>query len=461
MNQNDESTNNVEQDILNAVSNWEKYKTGEAQLPSHNRTPLLGLNVNLNPKPRETNYGSINKEQTEQRQPSIYQNAPTNRNIPLNRAQSIQRQASIQRNGSVRRQPSIQKLAGTHQTDFTNTQELQKFKEKKRFIFHKGFFKRNSNKKKPVVTNIPSGQTPNVKAITNRFRTRTELEAVLNYADVTSLNVNAMFPQARDNLTRMYRPVRKYYHRPQIKATADALPVSMYQISPSVSRTSSIKRPIPSAKTHDRNILRPNDQPPVVHMPSFNTSEFQANTPQRIVKRSKTSLGGYRNVRMRNMTPERRAIHSLWQKYMMYVIYQRINLRMSLMTTALTSDDSDPENELDEEDTEDIIENYFSNTTMQRPPMITDNPTMSTLSSYKVTPTSGLSIEDPIIIPEEGEIDHILLNHSSTMLSSRLHLIESPLEHTSTHSMTTSRSTSNNRPTSFNAFMRPNMTSTQ
>lgn len=432
MNTNGEPTKHAEDDILNSVSNWENYKKGVAQLPSHNRTPLTGMNVNLNPIPRDTN-----RPRKENANHSNQTNGePTSLDKPpLRRTPSV---VGVHRNTSIRSNSSTQRLASTPQTDFTSKQELKKFKEKKRFIFHRGFFKRNSNKKKPVIGTSIS-QQPNRRATNKRYRTRTELEAVLNYADIRSLHTDEIFPESRDNLTRIYRPVLKYHYRPRIEPTTDSLPISQYNRAPNVTRTSSIKRPIPSVQAHEKNILKPKEQPPLVTIPSVNTVELQSDTPQRALRRSKTSPGGYRNLRQRNMSPERRIIHALWRKYMMCVIYERVNLRMSLLTAALTSDDSlssDTDNELEEY--EDEKENPLASS---RPTMINDSSTMSRLSSYKVTPTSVLSVDDQIVAPEETELDH-LLDHASAMPSSRLHLIETPLDHVSTHSMTTSKTTS-------------------
>lgn len=95
MNTNEGHTTSVENDILNAVSNWEKYKQGQAGLPLTQATNA------------HRDYGSI------------------------------KRKASIARHSSIQRK------------DFTNVQELKKYKDKRSSFstedFSRGIVRRTQN----------------------------------------------------------------------------------------------------------------------------------------------------------------------------------------------------------------------------------------------------------------------------------------------------------------------------
>lgn len=378
MNTNEGHTTSVENDILNAVSNWEKYKQGQAGLPLTQATNA------------HRDYGSI------------------------------KRKASIARHSSIQRK------------DFTNVQELKKYKDKRKFIFHRGFFKRNS-KKNTKFTRIQDSNVK-VKLEPHRFRNRAELESVMNYTDLRTLNLSQMYPRATDNAAAVYGIKRKYHYRPRVVPTVERIPSRVYHVDDStVSRKNSIKRSMPSVRNSKVNQMRHRD--PVVSITSQAPSGLStSSTPtaiRRTIRRSKTSPGRYRNIRYRNLSREHQTIMKLWEQYMRNIIYQRIQLRITLMTTALTTDDSGSESgEVSAED--DAAHSILDEYVFPLPPAIEDDKSLS----FRYTPTSGLSIDDPIVIPEEEM--HEQLMAQPTALRSRLHVI-----HPGSSSITTTSSSHN------------------
>lgn len=189
----------------------------------------------------------------------------------------------ISRESSVRRTTSIKR------SDFTNRAELLQFKKDRKFLFHKGFFRRH--------------QTRYAKFSNKKFsRNKADLNAVLNFIDLSSIKVEDALPY--DSVT-VYEPRKLLSVYPRI---AKAFEVPLREYPRTFSRENSIKRTLPPGLLLNHSTRRSYTSP----------------------RRSNTTPPAIRHIRSRSYSPQNRIIHDLWAEYMKLVVFQRVQLRLSL-----------------------------------------------------------------------------------------------------------------------------------
>lgn len=193
----------------------------------------------------------------------------------------------------------LRRHASLKRTDFTNREELQKYKNGHKFIFHRGFFKRNTSN---INTTLKR---------TKKLRSEAEYNAVLRYTDLSS------FPTVdviSSDVVRVYRPGNILARSPKVK---QALTIPLREYERCVTRKNSIRRPVPPIRPH------------ILHKPTTPKSSKFGPT----IRRSNTTPPAIQNIRQRSYSPERRVVHDLWKEYISLVVAQRIQLRMSLMNS--------------------------------------------------------------------------------------------------------------------------------
>lgn len=180
-------------------------------------------------------------------------------------------------------------------TDFTNKQELDHFNRRKKFIFHRGFFRRNT-----------TNDSINFKYRSNRPRLKNsaELNAALQYVDLSTLALEEVIP-VKDVV--IYKPTHLRQRTPAVVVSSMA-PLDEY--SRSLGRKASVRRP-----------LLPN-KPPEKQIPRTTASS----TP----KRSLTTPASIKSLR-RSRSPHSLHLQELWKEYLLLVIRQRLHLRISLL----------------------------------------------------------------------------------------------------------------------------------
>lgn len=193
----------------------------------------------------------------------------------------------------------LRRHASLRRTDFTNREELQKYKKGHKFIFHRGFFKRSN-----------SNITSTLKR-TKKLRGEAEFNALLRYTDLSSFPAIDVISS---NVVRIYKPDNLLARFPKV-AQASTIPLIEY--GRCVTRKNSIRRPVPPKRPH------------ILHVPTTPLPSTLGVT----VKRSNTTPPAIQNIRRRSYSPERRAVHDLWKEYISLVVAQRIQLRMSLMSS--------------------------------------------------------------------------------------------------------------------------------
>lgn len=180
---------------------------------------------------------------------------------------------------SVGRTSSISSRASLKRTDFTSKKELEEQARTKGFIFHKGFFKRRSNDRR-------------LGHKCKNTRNRAEIDALLSYTDLRSFAPTDVISSKK---VVIYRPKKITRRDPGVQIASE-VPVQKY-----------LRR-------------KPSTRPPAIRR-----------IPQ--IGRSNTCPSSVRSMRRRSYTPESGAVRDLWKEYLALVIAQRIQLRLSLMST--------------------------------------------------------------------------------------------------------------------------------
>ncbi|QLG72358.1 hypothetical protein HG535_0D00650 [Zygotorulaspora mrakii] len=190
------------------------------------------------------------------------------------------------RNEQIASKPPIRR-ASVRRNDFTSKKEVQQSKESKKFLFHKGFFKKT--KSQPV---------------TRRFlRNRAGLNAVLNFIDLQSMSPSDV---VSSDVATTYAP-RKLLRR--CPAIIESYKAPLREYVAAISRQGSVQR---SSKS------------PLLAERPKTTKKRTA------LSRSHSTPSAIRHIRSSSYSPQSRIVHELWKEYLRLVIFQRIQLRLSL-----------------------------------------------------------------------------------------------------------------------------------
>ncbi|GAV53353.1 hypothetical protein ZYGR_0AI06370 [Zygosaccharomyces rouxii] len=202
---------------------------------------------------------------------------------------------------SVSRRPSVRR------TDFTNRKEYNRYQKQNRFIFHRGFFRRNAHNR-----SIRRGSDNRV-----RLKNKAELNAALQYVDLSSFTPEDVVP-TKEVVT--FTPTQLRQRTPAVVISSIA-PIDDY--TRSLGRTVSIKRSIPTSPSPPRDKSTPRS----------------GSRPNSTLHRSLSTPASIKNIRRRSYSPQRLVLQNMWREYLYLVIVQRLQLRVSLLSEE-SSDDS-------------------------------------------------------------------------------------------------------------------------
>lgn len=167
-------------------------------------------------------------------------------------------------------------------TGLTTRKELKQQAQKKKFLFHRGFFKRSTAARRTTMRH-------------KRLKSRAEVEASLIYTNLRSFRPEDV---TSSNKAIVYRPRSIVRRCPGVKVASE-IPVKRYVSGISNKDCTRLPR-----------------------IRGLSTCK---------IERSNTCPAAVRNIRRRSYSPEARAIHALWKEYLSLVIAQRIELRTSLL----------------------------------------------------------------------------------------------------------------------------------
>ncbi|CAR27361.1 hypothetical protein ZYGR_0I06350 [Zygosaccharomyces rouxii] len=193
----------------------------------------------------------------------------------------------------IGRRPSVRR------TDFTNKKEYNRYQKQNRFIFHRGFFRRNVHNR-----SIRRGSDNRI-----RLKNKAELNAALQYVDLSSLAPQDVI--STDKVVT-FRPTQLRQRTPAV-VISSLTPIGNY--TSSLGRTVSIKRSMP-----------------IHHSPPQDKSTPKgASRPNSSLHRSLSTPASIRNIRRRFYSPQRTVLQNMWREYLLLVITQRSQLRISLL----------------------------------------------------------------------------------------------------------------------------------
>ncbi|CCK73056.1 Nis1p KNAG_0M02030 [Huiozyma naganishii CBS 8797] len=187
----------------------------------------------------------------------------------------------------------------SRQVDFTNRSEYEQHKSRNKFIFHRGFSLRGSQRE-----NRP---TPPVRP---KFHSQQGLQSFLEYVDLEELQLQDSLVQETRNVVPVFTPANIYGRNSKVGISRVIAPPMPPQRAPSVIKRHVLPSRTPSVKSTragaDAVPPRPHDVP-------------QRRTPHR----SHTI----------STLPSRRdpPLVGLWARYLELVILQRTQLRVSLL----------------------------------------------------------------------------------------------------------------------------------
>lgn len=214
----------------------------------------------------------------------------------------------------IGRDEPLSRRASVRRTDFTNRKEYDRYQRQKRFIFHRGFFRRNANSGRGDGS-IRSGSDNRI-----RLKNRAELNAALQYVDLQSLEPQDVI---RTGQVTTFVPTQLRQRTPAVVISSVA-PVDEY--TRSLGRTLSIKRSMP---IHISPPMNNNGGPKTPTRPSSS------------LHRSLSTPASLRNIWRRSSihSPQRKALQNIWREYLLLVITQRLQLRISLLSDGNGDDD--------------------------------------------------------------------------------------------------------------------------
>ncbi|AQZ14281.1 NIS1 (YNL078W) [Zygosaccharomyces parabailii] len=185
--------------------------------------------------------------------------------------------------------------ASVRRTDFTNKKELDRFSKERRFIFHRGFLKRNARQ-----------GSINARYRDNRPRLKNsaELNSALQYVDLSTMEPEEVMP-AKDVIS--FKPVHLRQRTAAVIASSTT-PLDEYVRV--LGTKASVKRSSPATSAPlERKIPR--------------------TTASISVRRSLTTPASINS--RRSYSSHRQKIEELWKEYLFLVISQRLQLRISLL----------------------------------------------------------------------------------------------------------------------------------
>ncbi|GCE99093.1 hypothetical protein ZYGM_000962 [Zygosaccharomyces mellis] len=200
----------------------------------------------------------------------------------------------------ISRRPSVKR------TDFTNRKEYNRYQKQNRFIFHRGFFRRNTHNR-----SVRRGSDNRI-----RLKNKAELNAALQYVDLSSMTPQDVVP-TNEVVTFTARQLRQ---RTPAVVISSIAPIDDY--TRSLGRTVSIRRSIPNHPSPSQD----HNTPRIASRPNSN------------LRRSLSTPASIKNIRRRSYSPQRQVLQNMWREYLFLVIMQRLQLRVSLLSD--TSDDN-------------------------------------------------------------------------------------------------------------------------
>ncbi|SJM87450.1 uncharacterized protein ZBIST_3639 [Zygosaccharomyces bailii] len=208
------------------------------------------------------------------------------------------KQSSMSRSNSAPRTAlgnGLGRRASVRRTDFTNKKELDRFSKERRFIFHRGFFKRNARK---------GSMNARYRDNRPRLKNSAELNSALQYVDLSTMEPEEVMP-AKDVIS--FKPVHLRQRTAAVIASSTT-PLDEYVRV--LGRKASVKGP-----------------PPAISAPL--EGKIPRTTASLSVRRSLTTPASIKS--RRSYSPRRQKIEDLWKEYLFLVISQRLQLRISLL----------------------------------------------------------------------------------------------------------------------------------
>ncbi|GMC27513.1 unnamed protein product [Saccharomyces cerevisiae] len=208
-------------------------------------------------------------------------------------------------------------------TDFTSKNELSKFSKNHNFIFHKGFLKRQHSIRRE----------DRQAKVRSRFRSKKELTSVLNYIELEQMDIANVLASQSVNL----HAIRNLTSRDPAVTPIPFLRSQMYATSsrPPYLRNRSIRRKLPKSQ--------PGSLPTTMPATATKTIKQNSTTPttrsvyNKNVGRSNTSPSVLYHPKRRGKlntkshARKEQLLLELWREYLMLVITQRTQLRLTLL----------------------------------------------------------------------------------------------------------------------------------
>lgn len=199
------------------------------------------------------------------------------------------------RTGKAEGAEVFRRRSSVRRTDFTNRKEYDRYQKQSRFIFHRGFFRRNGHNR-----SIKRGNGNRI-----RLRNGAELNAALQYVDLASMKPQEVLPPGREMVT--FLPMQLRQRMPAV-VMSSILPINDY--------TRSIKRSIPARPVPSKDGGTPRG----------------GSRPNSTLHRSLSTPASSRSIRRKLHSPRRVMLQNMWRKYLFLVIFQRLQLRISLLS---------------------------------------------------------------------------------------------------------------------------------